>query len=569
MYRLRLLLLLLLPLTALASTCPEVKLQLKQLPNLNVPRSGHAVFVVNGEPTVVGGHTTSFVPTATAEYFRDGQWHLVETAYPHDQGFCVPLHSGQVLIGGGHAEPLGIGHIFSVEMYDPTHHSFKGFGCLDYKRCFATGTEIDSGRVVVTGNWYRDSDIIELFDGQKYFKYVKQVSQKRSRPNVLRIAKDDVIIFSSHDEHANPFDTIVVDRLKGEPFRVPLFNEWKPLGCLDYINSSNCFIGNEQQGIYSYLIPVVNKDGQVAICRVDSTQFSLLPTNGPVPTTCKGRLVNYYFSFHVDHQAQRAYLLGYDKLDGRQYVLAVDLAKTPADLTLYYTDPTAYTLYGCPMLTPEGDLLLAGGMELNRDTTVDNFTPHSTVLLLPVGQHSNELAGTETQGNTWLWLAFAALVVIVLGGFIYYRKARRRQVSHETPETAQAGQQTSETTQAEQQTTETPSAPASELMQRLNLLMDEQKPFLNSNLKVADVARMLGTNSAYVSNCINSQKGYTFNQYVNVYRIEHAKRLLRHSPDKKVAEVWSASGFNTETSFFRTFKLLTGQTPTEWKQQND
>jgi YesN/AraC family two-component response regulator len=106
-------------------------------------------------------------------------------------------------------------------------------------------------------------------------------------------------------------------------------------------------------------------------------------------------------------------------------------------------------------------------------------------------------------------------------------------------------------------------------MQRLNLLMDEQKPFLNSNLKVADVARMLGTNSAYVSNCINSQKGYTFNQYVNVYRIEHAKRLLRHSPDKKVVEVWSVSGFNTETSFFRTFKLLTGQTPTEWKQQND
>ena len=106
-------------------------------------------------------------------------------------------------------------------------------------------------------------------------------------------------------------------------------------------------------------------------------------------------------------------------------------------------------------------------------------------------------------------------------------------------------------------------------MHRLNLLMDEQKPYLNSDLKVADVARMLGTNSAYISNCINSQKGYTFNQYVNVYRIEHAKKLLRQSPDKKMAEVWPDSGFSTETSFFRTFKALTGQTPTEWKQQND
>ena len=28
--------------------CPEVKLKVKRLPNLNVPRAGHAVFVVNG-----------------------------------------------------------------------------------------------------------------------------------------------------------------------------------------------------------------------------------------------------------------------------------------------------------------------------------------------------------------------------------------------------------------------------------------------------------------------------------------------------------------------------------------
>lgn len=179
MYRLRLLLFLLLPLTVLASTCPEVKLQPQQLPDLNIPRMGHSVFVINGEPTVVGGHTTSFVPTATAEYFRDGQWHLMQTAYPHDEGFSVTLPSGKVLIGGGHAEPLGIGQIYSVEIYDPTTHSFKGFGCLDQKRCFASATEIDSGRVVVTGNWYNLDDI-ELFDGQKHFTSVKQTTQSRS-----------------------------------------------------------------------------------------------------------------------------------------------------------------------------------------------------------------------------------------------------------------------------------------------------------------------------------------------------------------------------------------------------
>ena len=54
------------------ATCPIVKLEVVRMPDLNVPRIGHSVFMVNGEPTVVGGHTTSFVPTTTAEYFRDG-----------------------------------------------------------------------------------------------------------------------------------------------------------------------------------------------------------------------------------------------------------------------------------------------------------------------------------------------------------------------------------------------------------------------------------------------------------------------------------------------------------------
>ena len=157
------------------ATCPIVKLEVVRMPDLNVPRIGHSVFMVNGEPTVVGGHTTSFVPTTTAEYFRDGQWHLIETAYPHDEGFCVPLSSGKVLVGGGHAEPLGIGHIYSVEMYDPASHTVKGFGCLDTKRSFASATEIDSGRVVVSGNWYQNTDDIEVFDGNEY-----RISKRRS-----------------------------------------------------------------------------------------------------------------------------------------------------------------------------------------------------------------------------------------------------------------------------------------------------------------------------------------------------------------------------------------------------
>ena len=39
--------------------------------------------------------------------------------YNHDFSFSVVLKSGKVLLGGGCAEPLGIGQTFPTEMYDP------------------------------------------------------------------------------------------------------------------------------------------------------------------------------------------------------------------------------------------------------------------------------------------------------------------------------------------------------------------------------------------------------------------------------------------------------------------
>ena len=112
-------------------------MKVRRLPDLNVPRTGHAAFCVNGEVTVVGGHTSGFVPTQTAEYYAGGKWHLMSTVYTHDDGLYLPLSSGKVLLAGGHHEPLGIGQTFRVEMYHPATHTFEGFGCLEQKRSMA------------------------------------------------------------------------------------------------------------------------------------------------------------------------------------------------------------------------------------------------------------------------------------------------------------------------------------------------------------------------------------------------------------------------------------------------
>ena len=237
------------------SGCPIVKVATERLPDLNIPRSGHTAFIANGEVTVVGGHTSGFVLTPTAEYFKDGEWHLLQTVYAHDGGFSVVLKSGKVLLAGGFKDNLGISQSFEVEMYDPVTHHFDGFGCLDQKRASATAIELDSGQVLITGNWYAD-DAMERFDGQATFSHVKAVRQPRYLPHLFRTSDGDIMVVAGYDNKGKPLDTLIVERMKGEPFHAPLFDIWHPLQYDLAIHSDDSFIGND-----TYLMPVCNKDG--------------------------------------------------------------------------------------------------------------------------------------------------------------------------------------------------------------------------------------------------------------------------------------------------------------------
>ena len=224
--------------------CPMVSIQPERLPDLNIPRYSHATFLVNGELTVAGGHTSGFIPTPTVEYLKDGEWHVLQMVYNHDDGVCVPMRNGKVLLAGGYEKNLGIGQTYEAEFYDPATHSFKGFGCLDKKRTHAAGIEIDSGKVVITGNWYHP-DGIELYEGKMQFTHVKETSVQRTMPYLFRTSDGDVMMIGTYDDnYENRLKTNVIDRLKGEPFQVLLFDTWQPTKIHLAPRSDDSFIGD-------------------------------------------------------------------------------------------------------------------------------------------------------------------------------------------------------------------------------------------------------------------------------------------------------------------------------------
>ena len=527
------------------ANCPVVKIEAERLPDMNVPRSGHSAILVNGEVTVVGGHSSGFVLTPTAEYLKDGEWHQLQTVYHHDGGISIVMKSGKVLLAGGFKDNLGIGQSYEVELYDPVTHQFNGIGCLDKKRVSGAAVELDSCRVMIAGNWYAD-DAIEIFDGKTTFSHVKPVAQMRSLPHVFRTSNGNALIMAGYDFHGNPIDTIIVDRLYGNPFRNELFDNWKPLQYDLVQHSDDSFIGDEAKGVFRYLMPVENKDGQLAIIDVRDTVFTPLPTSTPVPMKSQWGSIRYITPVYADRQHQRGYVVGYDETS-RLYALCIDYSKTPAPLTLYHTDPLPEAgMRTIPVLTAEGNLMLTGGVGVEPNS---NFSPVASVWLLRFNDDGSEVSA-GISGWFWVLLAVVMLVAVVAVVVLKRRKPQPQPQPEpeEQPEAATKGNE--------------------QLMQRICDLMDGQQLYLQQGLKVSDIASALDTNIRYISDCIRAERGCSLTQFVNEYRVEHAKRLLLDHPEMKIFSVAIESGFTNDKAMTRYFKEQTGMTPTEWKERN-
>lgn len=115
--------------------------------------------------------------------------------------------------------------------------------------------------------------------------------------------------------------------------------------------------------------------------------------------------------------------------------------------------------------------------------------------------------------------------------------------------------------------------PDEELMkikELLEELMNKQKPYLDSELNLIKLSELLSVSTHHLSYVINTGFGKNFFQYVNEYRIEYAKKLLKETDSKlSILGIAYESGFNSKTSFNTTFKKLTHQTPSEYKNGSD
>ncbi|KUY30048.1 AraC family transcriptional regulator [Elizabethkingia ursingii] len=106
------------------------------------------------------------------------------------------------------------------------------------------------------------------------------------------------------------------------------------------------------------------------------------------------------------------------------------------------------------------------------------------------------------------------------------------------------------------------------LKQKLLTLIETQKPYLEGDLNLLKLSELIGISTHQLSYLLNNGFNENFFQFVNKYRVQHAKELLISDSYNKLSVLGIAfdSGFNSKTAFNTFFKKTVGVTPSEFRK---
>lgn len=107
---------------------------------------------------------------------------------------------------------------------------------------------------------------------------------------------------------------------------------------------------------------------------------------------------------------------------------------------------------------------------------------------------------------------------------------------------------------------------SNESVMELISYMGNKKPYLDFDLTLQKLATQIGLPEKELSVLINQKIGKHFFDFINEYRIEDAKILLRNQSQLTVLEILYEVGFNSKSSFYTAFKKETGITPSDYRK---
>jgi two-component system response regulator YesN len=103
-------------------------------------------------------------------------------------------------------------------------------------------------------------------------------------------------------------------------------------------------------------------------------------------------------------------------------------------------------------------------------------------------------------------------------------------------------------------------------MSILKAIVAISENYKRKGLSTGEIARIIGVSECHLCHAIRESFGFTCSEFLQRYRIEMAKPLLK---DKEllIKQVASKVGFNSQKHFSKDFKKVEGITPTEFRRR--
>ncbi|MDX1638015.1 MAG: helix-turn-helix transcriptional regulator [Balneolaceae bacterium] len=105
-----------------------------------------------------------------------------------------------------------------------------------------------------------------------------------------------------------------------------------------------------------------------------------------------------------------------------------------------------------------------------------------------------------------------------------------------------------------------------EILVQIEQFMDKEEPFRKRDLKIGDLAGDMDIPAHHISQCLNQELGKNFFEFINSYRVEAVKKQLQRGRHRHLTLLAIARecGFNSQSSFYRIFRQMTGSTPSDY-----
>ncbi|MDJ0766090.1 MAG: helix-turn-helix domain-containing protein [Myxococcota bacterium] len=97
-------------------------------------------------------------------------------------------------------------------------------------------------------------------------------------------------------------------------------------------------------------------------------------------------------------------------------------------------------------------------------------------------------------------------------------------------------------------------------------IMEAEKAYMDEDISLETIAKRLSLHPSKFSRFMNEVMDSDFRNYVNKYRIEEAKRLLKEEPEASIKFICYEVGFKSKSSFNDAFKKFTGKSPSAYRQ---